>query len=544
VGNNEILTLQLRLASLFKPVVLERIVGVDMTSRAGRLLTLAFVGSLVSAQPAAAGFYPLELTNIKPIGAAPSGLDANNRIYRAYPNVEYNIRAAVVGGDYPFTFSLTNAPAGMTINANTGEISWPNPQANASPTITVRDAAGAQRSATWPITVTTSGFVFLDAVNGRNASNNGCSSSCGTGTAANPWRTIRDMYLNAPGTAIAYFRSGTYNGLDLPRVEAGGYWERVEFSESTRPVIWVAYPGHAPRIDFGYQAGVENAPLIRLGGSNVYVDGFETLRSRIIGFQVSHHNARGSTFRRMNMHDTGPGVDGSNAAFIMYTQNYPVQAYGVVIQDSTFCGVTGHGTTVKTYSMEKVLIENTTHCNARVALELKSDTSQFTVRGNTFRNMISSNNEAALGGNMHMVNDQSYGEILFNNVINPNGTAMNINQDGQAREVYVHRNTFVGQVRVNNTDSADGPFTLTNNIIVNSVSGTPAGSHITHNNVSVPQRINQSGNLAGYPTDGIVDANGNLTLAYAVNIGTRGHMLGAAGPAPTAPQNVRIVTGN
>jgi hypothetical protein len=352
------------------------------------------------------------------------------------------------------------------------------------------------------------------------------------------------MYLNAQTGAFVYFRSGTYNVLDLPRANVDGVWERVEFIEGSRPVIWMAYPGQAPRIDFGYQAGVENGPLIRLGGSNVYVDGFETLRSRIIGFQIGHSTTRGSTLRRLNMHDTGPGIDGSNAAFIMFTQNYPSQAYGVTIQDSTFCGVTGHGTTIKTYSLIKVLIENTTHCNARVAVELKSDTSQFTVRGNTFRNMISTNAEAALGGNMHMVDHQTYGEILFNNVINPNGTAMNVNQDGQAREVYLHRNTFVGMVTVNGADTADGPFRFTNNVIVNSMSGTPSGSHVNYSGVTAPERISQVNNLVGYPADGLVDAYGLLTPAFAGYIGTRGHMVGVAGPAPSAPTNVRITSSN
>ena len=68
------------------------------------------------AQPSFAANYPLELTNIGP------SLASNNRIYRAYPGLEYNIRAAVIGGDYPYSFTLSNAPAGMTINAQTGPI--------------------------------------------------------------------------------------------------------------------------------------------------------------------------------------------------------------------------------------------------------------------------------------------------------------------------------------------------------------------------------------------------------------------------------------
>jgi hypothetical protein len=479
------------------------------------------------AKPAFSAFFPLELTNIKPIGAAPAGLDPGNRIYRAYPGIEYNIRAAVVGGDYPFSFTLTNAPEGMTINPTTGEIAWPSPRANATPTITVRDSAGAQVSATWPITVTTDGFVFVDAKNGRSSTSDGCSTTCGTGTITNPWRTIKDLYLQAPAGTFAYFRSGVYDVLDLPRVNKGGAWERVEFIDRDRPVVWMAYPGDAPEIDFGYQAGVESGPMIRFGGSNVYVDGFATKRSHIIAFQVGHHDARGSTFRRLTMRETGPGITGSNAAFIMFTQNYPIQAYGVTIQDSTFCGVTGQGTTVKTYSTIKLLIENTTHCSAHTGLELKSDTSQFTVRGNTFRDFVSARPmDAAIGGNMHMVKHRTYGEILFNNVVFPTGIALRVNQDGQAREIYVHRNTFVGRVQVDPTDADDGPFTFSNNLIVSDDSG-PSGSRIYHASRTDASRTIESNNLGARPSAKMVDAAGNLTAANAKYIGTRGHMLGS-----------------
>jgi hypothetical protein len=413
----------------------------------------------------------------------------------------------------------------MTINPATGEITWPNPRADATPTITVRDVAGAQVSATWPITVTASGFVFVDARSGRNTSGNGCTTNCGTGTIANPWRTIKDVYLNGTAGAFVYFRTGAYDVLDVPRINAGNPWERVEFIERDRPVVWMAYPGDSPEIDFGYQAGVEFGPMIRFGGSNVYVDGFGTKRSHIIAFQVGHQNGRGSTFRRLTMRETGPGLDGSNAAFIMFVQTYPAQAYGVSIQDSTFCGVTGHGTTIKTYSMVKLLIENTTHCNAHTALELKSDTSQFTVRGNTFRDLVRVRHlDAAIGGNMHMVHHRTYGEILFNNVVFPTGIALRLNQDGQAREIYVHRNTFVGRVQIDPTDAASGPFTLSNNVIVSDDDG-PSGSRIHHAGRSDVSRTIVSNNLVARPSAKMVDTAGSLTAAK--YIGTYGHMLGS-----------------
>ncbi len=51
--------------------------------------------SLLSASVFAAN-YPLEIIQPQP------NLDINNRFYKAYPGLEYNVRLAVIGGDYPF----------------------------------------------------------------------------------------------------------------------------------------------------------------------------------------------------------------------------------------------------------------------------------------------------------------------------------------------------------------------------------------------------------------------------------------------------------
>ncbi|MEO5823860.1 MAG: Ig domain-containing protein [Vicinamibacteraceae bacterium] len=471
----------------------------------------------LGAQSAHAANFPLELTNIKAAGTG--GMTSGNRIYRAYPGIVYNIRAALVGGAYPFTFTLSNAPAGMTINAQTGEINWTNPQATASPTITVVDSEGARVSATWGITVSTAGFKFVDAVNG---------SASGNGSVGSPWRTMSDIVNGAADSDIVYFRSGTYNVLNLPRTSVGTPWERVQWGG---PNILIAYPGASPIINFGYQAGVENGPLIRLSGANTYIDGFETTNASIMGFQVESGDF--STFRRLRMHDLRVGGDGSNAAFIM-TVTQPTPARNMVIQDSSFYNVAADSVTIKIYGQEKLLIENTVHYNAPVGIELKNDIRSFSVRGNTLHTIT----QAAIGGNMHT--STTNGEIVFNN--SRGGVAVDLNQDGMAGQVFVQRNTLVGRVQVRNTDSADGPFRLSQNVIVNSDPGTPSGSHVYHLSVSDASRVVLLNNLVANPGDNMVDANGNLTAGYVNYIGTRGHMLGAGGGQTiAAPTNVRIV---
>ena len=157
--------------------------------------------------------YSLEIVQPQP------NLTTVNRFYKAYPGLVYNVRPAVIGGAYPFTYTLTAYPSGMSINSSTGIISWQNPTTTGSPhavTVSVRDSEGTVATVSWTITVDSSGFYFVDAVDGKTVANGG------TGTFANPWKTIEDWYLTKYNTAyqggFLYFRSGTYT---VPALEDG-----------------------------------------------------------------------------------------------------------------------------------------------------------------------------------------------------------------------------------------------------------------------------------------------------------------------------------
>jgi hypothetical protein len=175
-------------------------------------------------------------------------------------------------------------------------------------------------------------------------------------------------------------------------------------------------------------------------------------------------------------------------------------------------------------------------------LAVKESNSQFTVRGNEFANIDGN----AIGGNMgdNLGQHSHTGEICFNNVrdAGSNG-ALRVNQNGESGRVYIFRNTFQGRLLVHNVDSTDGPFSFTSNIIVNSESGTPAGSHITHDRVSDTSRIVLSNNVGAYPSDGIVDSLGRLVGSGLVYLGSRGHQTGSGSttPAPSAPTDVRVI---
>lgn len=501
----------------------------------GLVHSLAIAGLMAFSAPAISANYPLELISPRATGTAPSAggiaISGTHRIFKAYPGLEYNIRAVVIGGAFPYTFALSNAPSGMSIDARTGVISWPNPQANATPTITVTDLEGSRVSSSWAITVTTDGFRFLDAVNGR-------SHPTGTGTAANPWRTISDL-VHAPVAVagdIVYFRAGTYDALDLPRTSVGTAWERVEFYSSETPSAWLAYPGQTPTINFGFTPGGEPGVLFRLNGDNFYIDGLETRNSRIIGFQLGHGSY--NVLRRLRMRDhnvIGANLDGTNAAFIMsITGGQSAYGHYTAIQDNDFSNAQ-YDLGLKIYSQGKLLIESNIFRDVWIGTELKADIPQFTYRANDHFSI----GRGAVGGNMHY--ETTYGEILFNLARVPSGDyAVDVNQDGMAKRIDIYRNTFIGRVRVRETDSVDGPFYLYNNVIVNTDAGTPVGSHVYHLSVSDPSRIRLTDNLVGYPSDGIVDAGGSLTSAFQQYLGSRGYQIGGTASRPLPPSQLVI----
>jgi hypothetical protein len=475
-------------------------------------LGLSLLALFASMQTFAAN-YPLELVSPRAVGTAPvsgnAAINAQNRIFKAYPGIEYNIRAVVVGGAYPYSFTLSGAPAGMTINAQTGEIRWPNPTGTSvTPTITITDSEGTTRTSPWTITVTTAGFKFVDAVNGSTA---------GTGAINSPFRTLVDMIARSTVGDIVYFRTGTYSPLGLPRASVGTPWERIEI-ENNQPNIWIAYPGESPILDFGFNStSGEPGVIVRMSNNNLYVDGFETRNSRIIGFQVD----RGSygVFRRLRMHDHNmirANLDGTNASLIMTLGGQAGEwSQYLAIQNNEFYNVPSD-MALKIYQQWKMVIEDNLFRDMFFGTELKADMPQFTYRANTHVRMTG----RSIGGNMH--EGSTHGEINFNLVNSPSGqAALDVNQDGMAGRIDIYRNTLMGPVWLRGTDANDGPFRFYDNVIINSDSG----SHIYYMGTVDASRVMISNNLTGSSGSGIVDGSGLLTSAYAQYRGVRGHEL-------------------
>jgi len=533
--------------------------------RSGRAALAATIVVLLSGTAGAAN-YPLQLMHPRAAGTASEAggpaISEHHRVFWAYPGIEYNIRAAVIGGAFPYTYALSNAPPGMTIDRNTGTITWANPPAGAqvTPTLTVTDQEGTTASSPWTIRVDASRFLFVDAVNGREFD----AASRGAGTIENPFRRIRDIYSGSTPEAkaiathvnkIVYFKQGTYY-IDGYLENVGAYdgysLGRMPVSDRVKPVAWLAFPGQTPSIDgkceaaqgpMGARPCNRGAHIVFYGtANNVYWDGL-----RIVNMAIHAIRTEGAgnyqVFRRGTWTIQGPTVRGANAGMITFAASGGAgSAMGsyTAIQDNVFSEVDG-GMCVEMYSVQRILLEDNV-CHTVYSSSGRAESGgmfikggemqRVTVRGNTFYNIAS----RAIAGNMLVLRSA---EILFNRVYNIKNVnnytapgnydpvALEVNQNGAAGVIHIYRNTLVGRVVVRNTDEADGPFYFQHNVIVNDDPGT----HIAFDNVSAPSRVVAADNVVGKPGDRLVDANGDLTGSYKKYVGQRGYQRGDAVPA-------------
>jgi chitodextrinase len=508
--------------------------------------------------------YPLQI--IQP----QANLTTHSRYYKAYPGLLYKVPVGVFGGVYPFTYALISAPIGMTIDANSGVISWPNPTTAGSPhpvTVSVTDAAGTTVSRSWTITVTTSGFIFVDGTSGTHALGFGCSTNCGTGTIDNPFRSMNDFYQASGPQILAtsndswrnnnfvnyfvYWRAGTY-GLEGAFNSSGQQFDML-YRGNSKPHVWLAYPGETVIIDHSIIPGTNGAFLDNRDGdsSDFYVQGI-TFRN-----MLNHAWRMGSydrhTFFENRFENLGPGRDGDNSSFIMWTRGAPLYADNALVKDNIFDGL-NIGAFIKTYSMRYGVFESNTFLHGNTTsgglegIALKNDSRFMDVRNNIFDGNFG---DGAINGNWNDCGDL---EIRFNKVLNsPSqtysstvaGYAIQMNHDSvNTGAAYVHRNTFEGTVLLKFGNTGDGPFRVYNNVIVNENIGNPAGSHISTYSVVDPSVLILSNNLVGYAANNIIDNNGNLTSAFASSIGIHGYQLGTSTTppadtmAPSVPANL------
>ncbi len=475
--------------------------------------------------------YPLQIIQPRP------NLTTANRFYKAYPGLDYNVRLAVTGGAYPFTYSLKAAPSGMTINSSTGTIDWPNPVTTGSPcTITaqVQDQEGSTQAVTWTITVTTSGFIFVDAVNGHKT--NKVTGGTADGTIGKPFQTINDWYAESDGTTtnsavrfapynsyagyFIYYRAGTYNINTFLESDISSVG-RMQNQNYNKPVVWLGYPGEKAIMDWQFTNSIAFS-----GADNLYFDNLEFRNMSYYGIQTGGEG-NNQTFRRLTMHEIGPAYGGTlssgsnNQSLIRFVSGAPDSGNYTTIQDNKFYDIDKSYVTVG-YYMNNVLVEDNTIYNSTATqtpgIGPKDSTNMWFIRHNNIYNF----GQVGIWVGMYNNVPVSDVEISFNNVQSTSSPALWINQNAQPTggKVYVFRNTFQGTVEFDGVTTTNGPFYVNNNVIINNNSGT---NHITiTNNSTNPAGVVETNNLVGIPSDNIVDSSGNLTSAFSSYLGQMG----------------------
>lgn len=506
----------------------------------------------------------LALTLARPLGTgtAGSGWDADNRIYRAYQGIQYQFRVQASGGCWPYTFTLSGEPTGMTIsNAGAGEtcgitqsglthvdcgvIEWPNPQSSdASITVTVTDADNNSVQGTWGVTVSTTacgsadGWCFIDSVNGNDTT--------GDGSLATPWASLAKVWNTVSADSnILYFRTGTYGVTGMTQTQPVDCGEQVAWNENTRPVAWIAYPGESVTIDFNWDAGGTNGPCMEFTGANIWLEGLSVIDVRSMGWQF---NVRASDYGayvwRMSFNGLTGGADGNNSAFIMWSSN-ATGSYFDYMGEITATAISSAACVFKLYGINNTLMEDmdiSDDNQAEGALALKNNQVDFEIRGVKCAADVTT----CIGGNM---NTGTTGDIHHNLVLgsgtgNSEGTiTYGVAKVVDVGAMRIYRNTFIGKVNIQNLVTADGPVTWGRNVIQNSGgSGSPTvctDLRATCTNISDSSRIDDNGdNLTG--ASGLVNANGYLAgESRTIYLGSRGYELAEAGN-PTAPVRLRI----
>lgn len=513
---------------------------------------------------ALAANYSLEIIQPQP------SLTTANRYYKAYPGIEYKVPIGIFGGAYPFTYSLTSYPEGMTINAASGIITWSNPTTSGSPhsvTVSVTDAENTTATRSWTITVATTGFIFVSAT-GTHSEYNGCTPpNCGTGTIDNPFLDLGDVYAGVievtgedfssancdPGTPCGdttydeytiYFRAGTYAPKGLVG-NLGATDLKIDW-RTHKPMIWLGYPGETATIDHTASgASASGAMFKAVDGAtkgNYFFQGltFTNPINNSLYFGGADVNwvVFDNTFQ-----DSSGMADGYNPGYVMLgtAGQYPVsQGFGLVCHN-TFKDAGGTSTSyLKFYSTYKASVnDNILSDNSGTDTEgiaLKAYVKYIDVR----HNYISNIEQNAIGGNF---NYSENNEIRYNRVTDASGSsypgALVLNyQTENCGVAYAYRNTFEGYVTVRGAGTGDGPYYLDDNVIINEsgeVDGIDCGSVACSDESIIVLGAGADANLVGDAADAIIDASGNLQGAYLQYLGSKGYQITAAHRAGGAP---------
>jgi hypothetical protein len=493
--------------------------------RLGLLSLLISTFMLLAAHaPAQATVFPLEIINIKPAGTGSPAIPSTNRIFRAYPGIEYNIRAAVVGGQYPYTFNLSNAPSGMTINSATGEIKWPNPQANSGViTLSVTDSENKTVSSTWTITVTssTNDFIFI----------NSAYSGTQTGSITQPYSSLAAMLASqANNNKIVYFREGTYqlvtynNRSDRPH----------EMDLGTSPRTWLEYPGETAILQGNSGTGQANRMTI---WNHFYFDGL-TFRDMVDFGILTGGEAHYKTIRRCIFDGLVPS-DNTNNNYGFFHNVAGTVGYYATIQDSEFTDWVNSSAIGSLYDEHKMLIENNyihgqrtsstySGIGTTVGISPKINTDYLTVRGNKVTMSTGEVMGGSANGLFHSTDNVEICFNLFYKTSERGGHKFDM-YEGLNGRTYYWRNTLIGDLVIKN---GGGPYYVNNNVISNPNTAVPGNidyitNFIGRNVATFTSTVSITNNLTNTSASALIDSGNEYKLvsAHSASVGSRGWQL-------------------
>jgi hypothetical protein len=488
-----------------------------------RLLLPLLLATWCLAAEGAIAYTPFALEIIQPH----AGLDTRNRFYRAYPGLEYSVPVSAIGGVFPYRYALTAAPAGMTIDASTGVITWPSPaEGTVEVTVTVTDAAQAVQQVRWPITVTGEGWLFVDAAAPEG----------GTGTREAPFRTLLQVYggsgreakyADAHRNRFVYVKDGTYlldgfipNGAD------------VQWTDR-QPVVFLAYPGTRPKLDLtGRYLQAETAL------DNFYLDGFEVgPMTAKMGFRLLGGSSD-VTFWRLRFSDLAASKGSDNQSCIMSANGGDGKRWAIL--DSSFTRV-HHGYGIIGYAVEKLLVGRCSFTEmddptgtSSLPVGPKVDCQRWVVRENRFaRNAVQN---VWLYYVHHEKSPNPYGEMeVAYNLIEagdgPDAFALTINQGASAVTLpsYIYRNTIVGRIQLFWYQPEFAPMHFRDNVLVGLLGKPDAKTVVTDDGIRIngpASAVEASGNVRFDAREGNLNPDGSLVKP----VPGKGHVITAVKP--------------
>jgi len=230
------------------------------------LTALATRGAALAAQPSSGIDSPRYLTPLECPGFAKPRF-ISRPLEKAYPGLEYSMRPAIKGGEYPYAFILAKAPAGMKIDARSGAITWTAPKAEGvhGVEIVVKDSSGREAAQTFDLAVSKAGFYFVGPAGDDSAD----------GSVEKPWKTVMRAArppegFSYPQNAVVVLRGGEYK-VQTPALP-GKKNENVLALDARSPKYWLAYRGEKPVIDLGWSAEKQQAAHRQQAGSGTFTE--------------------------------------------------------------------------------------------------------------------------------------------------------------------------------------------------------------------------------------------------------------------------------